>query len=392
MHRKRNRMFILGLTLFLGFAFCMGGCAKKEEAKEPFKVGCVFSITGPASWLGEPERRTAVWVEEKINANGGINGHPLKLLIEDTKGDPTTAVLAVKKLLKEEVLAIVGPSRSGSSMAVVPIMEEAEQVLISCAAAEAIVRNPKTDKERKWIFKTPQKDSHVVQRILGHMKEKGITKAAIITGTTGFGAQGRKQLKKYAPEFGIEIVADETYGPKDTDMTAQLTKIKGTQAQAIVNWSIVPAQTTVMKNRVQLGIKMPLYQSHGFGNAKYAAAAGESAEGVIFPCGRVLVAEKLAEDNPQKNLLVEYKTAYESQYQEDVSTFGGHALDALNLVVAALKDVGPDKEKIRSYIENKKDFIGTGGVFNFSPTDHTGLGLDSLEMLTVRNGKFDIYE
>lgn len=388
----KKKVFVLGLVLFLGCALMVTSCAKKEEAKEPYKIGCIFASTGPASWLGEPERRTAVWVEERVNAAGGINGHPLKLLIEDSKGDPTTAVLAAKKLLKEGVSAIVGPSRSGSSMAVVPVMTEAEQILVSCAAAEAIVHNPKTDKERKWIFKTPQKDSHVVQKILGHMKKKGISEIAIITGTTGFGAQGRKQLKKFAPQFGIKIVADETYGPKDTDMTAQLTKIKGTKAQAIVNWSIVPAQTTVMKNRVQLRITMPIYQSHGFGNAKYAAAAGKAAEGVIFPCGRVLVAEALPDDQPQKKLLMEYKTAYETQHKENVSTFGGHALDAVNLVVAALKDAGPDKDKMRSYIENTKGFVGTGGIFNFSPTDHTGLGLDSLEMLTVRDGKFDIYE
>ncbi|MFH2012830.1 MAG: ABC transporter substrate-binding protein [Pseudomonadota bacterium] len=388
---KRN-FLILGLILFLVLAVSINSFAKKKEVKEPYKVGCLLAFTGPASWLGEPERRTAVWLENKVNKAGGINGHPLQLLIEDTKGDPTVAVLAAKKLLKEGVLAIVGPSTSGESMAIVPIMEEAQQILVSCAAAEAIVHDPNTDKERKWIFKTPQKDSHVVQRIFGHMKENGITKIAIITDTTGFGSQGRGQLKKYAPEFGITIVSDETYGPKDTDLTPQLTKIRGTDAQGIVNWSILPAQTTVMKNRVQLGITIPLYQSHGFGNTKYAAAAGDAAEGVIFPCGRVLVAEALDNKNPQKKLLVEYKKAYESQYKEDVSTFGGHALDALNLVVVALKDSGPDKDKMRSYIENKKGFVGTGGIFNFSPTDHTGLGLDSLEMLTVKKGKFDLYK
>jgi branched-chain amino acid transport system substrate-binding protein len=388
----KRKLLILGVVLLLGLALSVNGFAKKAEVKEPYKIGCLFAFTGPASWLGEPERRTAVWIEDKVNKAGGINGHPLKLLIEDTKGDPTAAVLAAKKLLKEGVLAIVGPSTSGESMAVVPIMEEAEQILLSCAAAEAIVHDPKTDKERKWIFKTPQKDSHVVQRIYGHMKKSGIVKVAIITDTTGFGAQGREQLKKYAPEFGITIVSDETYGPKDTDLTPQLTKIKGTEAQAIVNWSILPAQTTVMKNRVQLGITIPLYQSHGFGNTKYAAAAGEAAEGVIFPCGRVLVAESLPKNHPQKKLLVEYKKAYESQHKEDVSTFGGHALDALNLVVAALKASGPDKDKMRSFIENKKKFVGTGGIFNFSPTDHTGLGLDSLEMLTVKKGKFDLYK
>lgn len=361
------------------------------QKKEPYKVGAIFSITGPASWLGEPERRTARMIEEEINAKGGINGHPLEVIIEDDVGDETKAVNAVNKLIeKDQVLAIIGPSRSGPSMAVVPIVEKAQVPFLSCAAAEAIVNDPNTGKERKWTFKTPQKDSHVAIRIYEDLKSKGITKVAIMSETAGFGDQGRKQLKKYAAEMGFTIVADETYGDKDTDMTPQLTKIRGTDAQAVINWSIVPAQSIIPKNMRQLGMTIPLYQSHGFGNVKYAEAAGEAGEGLIFPAGRLLVAERLPDDHPQKKVLVEYKKAYEAKYNEPVSTFGGHAYDALWLVIKALEKVGPDKAKIRDFIENTKGFVGTGGIFNFSLNDHTGLTKDSVEMLTVRNGKFDL--
>ena len=349
-----------------------------------YKVGAIFAVTGPAAWLGTPERNTAKMIEEEVNKAGGINGHPLEIIIEDTVGDPTKAVTATKKLItKDQVLAIVGPSRSGTTMAVIPIVEEAKVPLVSCAAAEAIVVPVKS-----WVFKTPQKDSDAALRIYETMREQGISKIALITGTTGFGDQGRKQLKKLAPELEIEIVADETYGPEDTDMTAQLTKIKASEAQAVVNWSIVPGQVIVAKNMRQLGMKIPLFQSHGFGNIKYAQTAGEAGEGIIFPCGRLLAVDTLADDHPQKEVLAKYKKEYEAKYEEDVSTFGGHAWDGLQLVIAALREVGPDREKIRDYIENTKNFVGTGGIFNFSPEDHNGLNKDAFEMLTVKNEKF----
>ena len=353
-------------------------------AAEPYVVGAVFAITGPASWLGEPERNTVRMVEEEINAQGGINGHPLQIIVEDTVGEETRTVLAVNKLInKDNVLAIVGPTRSGTTMAVIPIVEKAQVPLISCASAEEIVRPV-----RKWVFKTAQNDSHGVLKIYDKLKKMNITSVAVISSTDGYGMEGRKQLKRFAPEYGITIVADETYGPKDTDMTAQLTKIKGTDAQALVNWSIVPGQTTVIKNRRQLGMSIPLFQSPGFGNIKYARAAGDSADGLMFPALRLLMVEALPADHPQKALLATYKKDYESRFKSDVSTFGGHAYDAIHLVIAALRAVGPDRAKIRDYIENTKNFIGTGGVFNYSADNHVGLDKDALEMYTVKGGAF----
>lgn len=378
LHQKHWTALALVLCLML----VVMGCAKKE--KTPYKVGAIFAITGPASWLGEPERNTVKMIVEEINQADGINGHPLELIIEDTAGDPTNAVNAVNKLIEQDsVLAIIGPSRSGTSLAVNTIAEEKQVPLISCAAAAKIVEG------RKWVFKTPQRDDHAVIRILEHAQESGISKIAIITGTTGFGVQGRMQLKELAAGMGIEIMADETYGPADTDMTAQLTKIKESGAGAVVNWSIVPAQAIVPKNMKQLQMDIPLYQSHGFGNIKYVEAAGEAAEGVLFPAGRLLVADTLPDGHPQKALLVKYKNDYEARFSPDkVSTFGGHAYDALHLVVEALNNVGPDRAKVRDAIEARQGFVGTGGIYNFSPDDHTGLTKDAFEMLTVKDGQF----
>jgi len=374
------------IVLFSCGVLFAGG--EKEQELQSYKIGAVFAITGPASWLGEPERNTVVMIEEMINENGGINGVPVELVIEDCVGDETKAVNAVKKLINsDKVLAIVGTSRSGTTMAVIPIVEKAQVPLISCAAAEAIVSPVKN-----WVFKTPQLDRHAVMRIYEHMKNHGITKIAIMSGTTGFGNLGREQLRNLASDYGLTIVADETYGPQDTDMTSQLTKIRGTDAQAMINWSIVPAQVIVAKNMLQLGIENPLYLSHGFGNIKYVQTAGKAAEGIMFPAGRLLVADVVPDNHPQKKILTQYKSMYEERYNEPVSTFGGHAWDAMWILCEALKKSGPDRNKIRDAIEHTQEFVGTGGVFNFSPSDHNGLTLEAFEMLIVKDGQFTILQ
>ena len=387
-------VFVVTLSLLGSFSPAIG-------AEAPYEVGAVFSVTGAASFLGDPERHTVKMIEEWVNAAGGIKGHPLRVIVEDTKSDEGQAVLAVRKLLeKDKVIAIVGPSTTGESMAVEPIMEKAQTPLISCAAALSIV-TPKEELERilasktfempkkqnKWIFKTAQTDTLAVEALYDHMKKKGISKIAIITVTAGFGDFGRQELKRVAPSYGISIVADERYGPKDSDMTAQLTKIKGTDAHAVVNWSVGPPQVIVIKNWKQLDMKIPLYQSHGFGSKRNIELAGGAAEGVLCPLGRLVVAEKVKADHPQKSVILKYKTEYEKRFKTDVSTFGGHAYDAIYIIVDALKAIGPNKAKVRDYVETKiKNWPGTSGVFNISAEDHTGLKKDAFEMIVVKNG------
>jgi branched-chain amino acid transport system substrate-binding protein len=387
---KGGRFLVLLTVLIFGVSSLV--CAQ-AASKKPLKIGAIFSVTGPAAWLGEPEKKTVLMIEEDINKAGGINGHPLQVLIEDDETQEAKAVNAVEKLIdKDNVLALIGPSISGASLAVKPICEKDKVPDVSCAAAEKIV-TPISDS--KYIFKTPQLDSHVAMRILEQLKKMGINKIGIISSTSAFGNQGRLQLHKYAKNIGIEIVADETYGPNDTDMTAQLKKIESSGAGAVVNWSIEPAQSLVPKNMRQLGMKIPLFQSHGFGNPKYIQAAGTAAEGIIFPAGRLLVADSLPANHWQKKVLMKYKTEYEKKYGPPVSTFGGHAYDALWIVVNAMKakKITPDmnvakaRNLIRDGIEETHNWIGMSGHFNMSPKDHTGLDKDdSLEMLTVAKG------
>jgi len=365
-------------------AFLAAVLAVPASAAEDLKIGALLSVTGPAAFLGAPEARTLEMLAEQVNARGGVAGHKVKLIVKDTGASPEKAVSFARQLIDEEkVFAILGPSTSGETMAVKGIAEEARTLLISLAAAEVIV-NPVAS----HVFKTAQKDSHAAALIFQDMKRRGITRIAVFSSNTGFGKAGKEQIAKLAPEYGIQIILDEVYDKAATDLSAEATKLKGANAQAVLNWSIEPAQSILVKNIRQIGLTLPIYQSHGFGNLAYAKAAGSAAEGVIFPLGRLAVADALPAGDPQKPVLLAYRDAYQKKYGEDVSGFGGYAWDAFQLLAAAVEKAGLDRAKVRTALESTQGFVGQSGVFRFSATDHNGLGMDSFEMLTVKDGKF----
>ena len=360
-----------------------------STAAAAIKVGAIFAVTGPASFLGGPEARSAEMAVARINREGGINGEQVELIVKDSAGSPEKAVSFAKQLIEEErVVAIIGPSTSGESMAVKKIAEDGRTVLISCAAAEVIV-----DPVARYVFKTPQKDSFAARKIFAEMQRQSITTIAVASGNDGFGKAGKEQLEKLAPEFSIRLALSETYDSKATDLSALVAKMKANPAiQAVVNWSVAPAQAIIAKNMRQANWRVPLFQSHGFGNIRYAEAAGAAAEGIIFPCGLLLVAESLPDEHPQKALLMQYKTEYETLHKEQASAFGGYAYDALNMVAAAVRSAGTDRARVRDAVEGLKNFSGVGGVFSFSPEDHNGLDIDSFAMMTVKDGRFILYQ
>ena len=377
---KKSAMALLAGLVIFGFSI--------QPALATYKVGAIFSVTGGASFLGDPEKKTAQMVVDQINRDGGINGEKIELIVYDDETDPTKCNLHAKKLISQDkVVAVIGPSVSGLSVAIIPVFEKFKTPLVSCAASYKIVYNEKTGKPYKWVFKTPQSDSLAVEAIYTKMQSMGIHKIAILTVTDGYGASGRHELLRLAQAYKMDIVADEKYDPKDTDMTAQLTKIKGLAPQAIVNWSVGPTQVTVLRNWRDLGMtSITFFQSHGFGSRKNIELAAGAAEGVFCPLGACNIADLLPEGHPQKQVTMAYQKSYTETYNEPLSSFGGHAWDAIQLVVDALKAVGGDRAKIRDYLENKKGFVGQHGVFNFSPEDHNGLTKEAFQMVVVKDG------
>ncbi|HET8538297.1 MAG TPA: ABC transporter substrate-binding protein [Anaeromyxobacter sp.] len=374
-----NRTRIAAAALALAASFQAGA-----QGKEPLKVGALLSVTGPAAFLGAPEARTLEMLVEELNAKGGVDGRKIELIVKDTGGNPEKAISFAKQLIEENgVFAIIGPATSGESIAVKQFVNDASTILLSCAAAEVI-----TTPVLPYVFKVAPKDSYAAEMIFRQMKKLGVKRIGVLSSNTGFGKAGKEQVEKLAPAHGIEIAASEVYDKAATDLTAEVTKLKAANVQAILNWSIEPAQSIVIKNARQIGLAVPIFQSHGFANVQYAKAAGAAAEGVMFPASRIVVAESLAASDKQKPVVASYKKGYEARFKEDVSTFGGHAYDALGILVRAVKEAGLDREKARKAIEDMKGFVGTAGVFNFSPEDHNGLSIEAFEMITVKGGKF----
>jgi len=345
------------------------------------KIGALFSVTGPPSFLGEPERNSAKMVVDEINAKGGVKGKKLELVVYDTQGDATKAVQAANRLIKEDkVVAIIGPSTTGESMAVIPVVEKEGIPLISCAAGSKI-----TDPLKKWVFKTAQNDGLAVAKIYEYLSRKKLTKVAILTVSDGFGSSGREQLKAHAEKFGIQVVVDETYGPKDTDMTSQLTKIRGSQAQAVICWGTNPGPAVIAKNVRQLGIKLPLFMSHGVSSKKFIELAGDAADGIMLPSGKVIVSDVLPAGDKQKKSLLAFVKDYQNHYKAEGDHFGGHAWDAVMLLKGAIERGADTPAAIRDQLEKTAGFAGIGGIFNYSATDHAGLGKDAFVLVEIKN-------
>ena len=364
------------IALVALFVVCLAlPCA----AKEPIKIGAILAVTGPASFLGAPEARALEMLVDDVNKKGGIDGRKIELILKDSGASPEKAVSFAKQLIEEDkVFAIIGPSTSGETMAIKNIAEEGKTILISLAAAEVIV-NPVAP----HVFKVAPKDSLAVEMIFNQMKKMGISKIGVLSSNTGFGKAGKEQVEKLAPAHGIQILVNEVYDKAATDLTAEVTKLKAAGVEAVLNWSIEPAQSICVKNVRQIGMKVPIFQSHGFANILYCRAAGDAAEGVMFPASRIVVADQLPAKDPQKPVVMAFKKEYETRYKEDVSTFAGHSYDAFKILERAIREAGANREKVRSTIEKMKGFVGTAGIFNFSATDHNGLGMDAFELLTV---------
>jgi len=393
-----------------------------SESLEPYKVGALFAATGSNAALGNPQKQTVDMMVEQINATGGIGGHPLEVIAYDYESDAAKcSTLANKLIYDDNVTAIIGPTGTGDTNAILDMAKDAEIPLISCAAGAGIVTPyaaPATGNDRHWIFSTPQVSVMLVQRLYEYLNTENISRIAILTDAVGFGADGRNHLNGQAATYGITITADQTYGANDADMIAQLTLIKGTNPQAVVCWGRTPGSAIVAKNMTTLDMRdIPLFCSHSITLESFTTLAGDSANGVMFASGKLPVADYLVDSDPQKALLLKYQTDFNAKYGDGTANaFGGHAYDALSIVVEALKNaVQQDpgtingshdvlqavRAEIRDYVEgyiNSSGYPGAGGysgvagVFNMSPDNHNGLSRDSLVMIKIVDGDWTLVQ
>ena len=371
----------LALTAAIG---CLALFGAGDRASAQIKIGAVLSVTGPASFLGDPEKRTLEIYVDEINAKGGVNGQKLQLVVYDDAGSAENARTFATRLVEEDkIVAMVGGSTTGATLAMIQIFEDARIPFISLAGAIQIV-----EPVRKWVFKTPHTDRMACEKIFTDLKSRKLTAIALISGTDAFGKSMRDQCVAVAPKAGISIAHEETYGPRDSDMTPQLTNIRNKAGvQAVINPGFGQGPAIVTRNYHQLGIKLPLYQSHGVASKQFIDLAGPAAEGVRLPAAALLIADKLPGNDPQKSVVVNYSRTYQTKTGQPVSTFGGHAYDGFMILIEAMQRAkSADPSKVRDEIERTKGYVGTGGIVNMSATDHMGLDLSAFRVLEIKAG------
>lgn len=370
-----------GLALAVAFSAATAGTA---YAAEDIKIGSFVSSTGVMGFMGDAEKKVLETYVESINARGGVLGRQVKLFIYDDGSEADKAASLAKRLIESDnVDIIIGGTGTPTSMAAIPQAERAEIPFISLGGGINIIEPAK-----KWVFKTPHTDRMCAEKVFLDMKKRGITKVALLSENVGFGKSGHEQSIAMAPKYGVDIVVDETYSPKDADVTAQLTKIRSNSAvQALFIFGTGSGPAVVSKNIRQLGFSIPVYQSHGVASKDFLKLVGNAADGMRLPADGLVVADQLSNSDPQKPVVMNLKKIYEDLYKNDVSAFAGHAYDGLMIGIEAIKRAGgTDKAKVRDEIEKTKGFIGTAGVVNMSPTDHLGLGLDAFHMVDIKNG------
>jgi branched-chain amino acid transport system substrate-binding protein len=393
-----RKILVLLSAITIAFSW---GCGKKEEPvpKEPIKIGAFFALSGPAAFIGTPTQLVAEMVVDKINKEGGINGHPLELVIGDTESDPTKAIMVAKRLVEnEKVVALIGPTRTGTGMAVKKYLEGKQIPTVMTVGGDPVimegVHGGKNFGTAKFIFKSPQRSSIAVKKIYLYLQAKKVKRIALMTASDGFGRDGKRWLTKLAGKYGLEIVADESFEPKDADMTTQLTKIKSTDAKVIVCWTIGPAGSIVAKNVKQLAIKLPLVQCHGLPDPKYIELAGSASEGNVMPSTKLMAADQLPKADPQRQLIADFVRLYNEVYDYDkqfpINAHSGYAWDAIYILANAMKKVGTDPVKLRDAIEQTKGYVGISGIYNITPEDHNGLDTDSMIIVQIENGQWNL--
>jgi branched-chain amino acid transport system substrate-binding protein len=378
----------LALTLVAGCSSggTSGGGTSANE--EPIKVGAVISLTGTYAGLGEPEKNTLEMEVKAINDAGGIDGRPLEVIYEDDGTDNAKALSATTKLIdQDKVVALIGATGSGQTMAMRGEVDRAEIPQVSMAGATVI-----TAQFDPLVFQTPWSNKIVIPFTLAYMKGQGITKIGLISDTGGFGKDGREVVLGAAPSYGITVESDQTFNPGDTDMSAQLTRIKGSAAQAILMINAGAEASTVAKNRKSLGITIPLYGTHGNARREFIDGAGDAAEGVRFAAGKILIPSTYGADTEAYRVATDFISRYKAAYGSDPNTFAGHAYDAVHIIAEAAKRVTGDltPAALRDEIEKTNGFVGIGGTFNFSTTDHNGLTEGDIVMYEIKNGTWQL--
>lgn len=365
--------------------------AASMYAQADIKVGVITSSSGPIAMVGIPQKNTIDLLPKKI---GNENVHYISL---DDASDPTASVKAVEKLIKENnVDAIIGPSGSPNASAVIATVAKAQVPLLAPVGTASIVIP--MNAQKKWVFKTTQNDDIIAEALIQDMVKRKFKTLGFIGTADPYGENWGKVVSTLAKKHGIQVVAQETFQRQDTSLTGQALKLISKKPQAILvaapGSAAVPPQTALFDR----GYRGQMYQTHGAALDQFLTLGGKKVENTILAASLMLVINEIPNRHPSKAVASKYISAYKAKYKQTPATFGANVYDAGILlekaVPVALKKAKPGtlqfREALRNALEGTKEVAGTQGVYNMSPTDHSGFDKRGREMIIVKNGQWKL--
>ena len=356
-------------------------------AHAQLKVGVIASATGPTAAVGIPQKNSAALLPKKIGALD------VEYTVLDDASDSTQTVTLLKKLLVEQkVDAIIGPSGSPNAMAALQFISEAKTPMLAPVGTAAVV--VPMNEQKKWVFKTTQNDSLICEALVAHMVKKGVKTVGFI----GFGdAYGESWYGVFVPmieKAGIKLIANERFQRTDQSVIGQATKIAAANPDAVLIGAAGGPTVLPHTTLVERGYKGQIYQTHGAGTPDFVRLGGKAVDGTVMAASLMLVLGEISDSNPSKKVALDYIAAYEKLYGSKPATFGANVFDAGLLlqraVPEALKKGQPGTEAfrvaLRDALEATKELVGTQGVYNMSPADHSGFDKRGRELMQLTNG------
>lgn len=377
--------FGLGLGLAIAFA--------QTAAAQTVRVGITVPTSGPAAILGIGAKNAFSLLPDRIG------NYKLEYTLLDDASDTTGAVTNAKKFIDGGVDVVVGSSTSPQSLAMIESAAESETPLIALGASTRIVEP--MDAKRKWVFKTAANDSLMASAVAKHMADKGVKTAGFIGYADAYGESWLAEFGKFADLHKIRVVAVERFSPKDTSVTAQVLKVLAASPDAIL---IAGSGTPAAMPHIGLkerGYKGRIYQTHGAANADFLRVGGAALEGGLVPVGPNLVWEQLPADYPTRAASADFVPRYESRFgARSRSNFAAQAYDVFALLDRAVPEAGKRaqpgtrefRRALRDALENIKDLKANAGIFNMSPSDHSGLDQWARVIVRIEKGAWKLDE
>ncbi len=384
---RGNRTVVLTTALVVAISLLVWGCGEKKVNKnEAFKIGVVLSLSQAAAPIGQSQERGIKLFLEQINKEGGIDGHKLEVIILDDESNPERAKANTERLIKEEkVAAVIGSSTNDDTLSMANVAKENNVPLVCMATGTKI-----TQPVNKWVFRATPSDAMVIERVLQYLVEDlKAENIAILHDGDPYGTSGADELSEKAPDYGMEVVAREVYGSADTDMTAQLTRIQGTDVGALLVWGTNPGPVHIAKNMKKINMAIPFVGSHGICNEEFIELGGKDVEGIVHPGGKSLVPDSIPEGSEHREAVDKFARDYKERWNKDIDTFSAQGWDAMALIANAMEEAGPDPDKIREELEETTEFVGINGIYNYSSTDHDGTQVSDVVMIRIKDGKWE---